>query len=171
MTIVAVSDTNIFIDLLETSLLEKLFHLPWEIHTTDFILNEIKEAHQKKHMNTIRSHYKLTVKRFEIDELNTLIDFYEEQKSKSNISLQDCSVWTYSKANGYVLMTGDGNLRKAAKADGIEVHGILYIFDQFVEHQLLTPAEAANKLEELKMLNQRLPMQELDKRILQWRQI
>ena len=32
MTIVAVSDTNIFIDLLETSLLEKLFHLPWEIH-------------------------------------------------------------------------------------------------------------------------------------------
>ena len=28
MTIVAVSDTNIFIDLLETSLLEKLFHLP-----------------------------------------------------------------------------------------------------------------------------------------------
>lgn len=78
MTIVAVSDTNIFIDLLETSLLEKLFHLPWEIHTTDFILNEIKEAHQKKQMNTIRSHYKLTVKRFEIDELNTLIDFYEE---------------------------------------------------------------------------------------------
>ena len=55
MTIVAVSDTNIFIDLLETSLLEKLFHLPWEIHTTDFILNEIKEAHQKKQMNTIRS--------------------------------------------------------------------------------------------------------------------
>ena len=170
MTIVAVSDTNIFIDLLETSLLEKLFLLPWEIHTTDFILNEIKEEHQKKLMNTIRRQYKLTVKTFDIDELDDLIDFYEEQKSKSNITLQDCSVWTYSRDNGYMLMTGDGKLRSAAKADGIEVHGILYIFDQFVEHQLLTPAEAADKLEELKLLNQRLPKSELDKRIEHWRQ-
>ena len=47
MTIVAVSDTNIFIDLLETSLLDKLFLLPWEIHTTEFILNEIKEEPHK----------------------------------------------------------------------------------------------------------------------------
>ena len=69
-----------------------------------------------------------------------------------------------------MLMTGDGKLRSAAKADGIEVHGILYIFDQFVEHQLLTPAEAADKLEELKLLNQRLPKSELDKRIEHWRQ-
>lgn len=169
MTIVAVSDTNIFIDLLETSLLEKLFLLPWKIHTTDFILNEIKEERQKKQMDAIKHQYELTVKVFDIDELADLLDFYEEQRSKSNLSLQDCSVWTYSKNNGFALITGDGKLRIAAKADGVEVHGILYIFDQFVEHKILTSKEAADKLEELKLLNQRLPKSDIDKRIDKWR--
>lgn len=37
MEIIVVSDTNIFIDLIEVGLLDKFFSLPWEIHTTDMI--------------------------------------------------------------------------------------------------------------------------------------
>ena len=31
---IVVNDTNIFIDLYKTGLLEEMFSLPWEIHTT-----------------------------------------------------------------------------------------------------------------------------------------
>ncbi len=43
METVVVSDTNIFIDLISVDLLDEFFRLPFEIHTTDFIIHELKE--------------------------------------------------------------------------------------------------------------------------------
>ena len=48
MEIIAVSDTNIFIDLIEIGLLDEFFALPWETHTTDMIIHELKVIEQKK---------------------------------------------------------------------------------------------------------------------------
>ena len=47
MEIVVVSDTNIFIDLYNVDLLDEFFSLDIEIHTTDFVMNElIVEKHK-----------------------------------------------------------------------------------------------------------------------------
>lgn len=39
---IVVNDTNVFIDLLEVGLLDKFFLLSWEIHTTDFVMLELR---------------------------------------------------------------------------------------------------------------------------------
>ncbi len=39
---IVVSDTNIFIDLISVNLLDGFFSLPWEIHTTDMIMEGAK---------------------------------------------------------------------------------------------------------------------------------
>lgn len=39
-----VSDTNIFIDLWKIDLLDAFFQLPVEIHTTDFVINELTKG-------------------------------------------------------------------------------------------------------------------------------
>lgn len=44
---IVVSDTNIFIDLISVNLLDGFFSLPWEIHTTDMIMKELKDSNQK----------------------------------------------------------------------------------------------------------------------------
>ena len=41
---IVVSDTNIFIDLISVNLLDGFFSLPWEIHTTDMIMKELKDS-------------------------------------------------------------------------------------------------------------------------------
>lgn len=43
MGTIVVNDTNIFIDLISVDLLDEFFSLPIDIHTTDFVINELTQ--------------------------------------------------------------------------------------------------------------------------------
>lgn len=75
----------------------------------------------------------------------------------------------YSKQNDYTLITGDGLLRKCASGDGVNVKGLLFIFDELVWNDLITPVTAAEKLERQIVLGSRLPKNECEKRLRKWR--
>jgi len=45
---VVVTDVSVFFDLFEIQVLPEFFALGWEIHTTDFVYNEILQADQKE---------------------------------------------------------------------------------------------------------------------------
>ena len=51
---------------------------------------------------------------------------------------------------------------------GVEVRGILYVFDELVETGTIPFEIAAEKLALLKELNPRLPQSELEKRLKMW---
>lgn len=51
---IVVSDINIFIDLISVNLLDGFFSLPWEIHTTDMIMKELKDSNQKAVVDAFR---------------------------------------------------------------------------------------------------------------------
>lgn len=165
---IVVSDTNIFIDLFSVGLLNEFFALDIDVHTTDFVVNELVMAEQR---NAVLSFKKLKIKRFDSKEIARLFTFYSEKHSRTNVSLPDCSVLMYAEENGYALLTGDGKLRKVAIAEGTEVRGVLYIFDKLVEDGLLTPKKACEKLQLLRKLNGRLPSKEIEKRLDYWMQI
>ena len=101
-------------------------------------------------------------------EMIELVSFQRKMQDKTNVSIQDCSVWLYAQDNGYILLTGDGKLRKTAIKEGTNVRGILYIFDKLVEEKLLTPQKACEKLQLLRQINGRLPSKEIEKRIEIW---
>ena len=71
--------------------------------------------------------------------------------------------------SGCRILTGDRQLRNRAEERGITVSGILYVFDLLVEHGLIPPSEAAQKLETLFRINPRLPKREREVRIEKWR--
>ena len=48
MDIIVVNDTNVLIDLYSIDLLEAFFRLPLQVHTTDFVLNELVKDDQRK---------------------------------------------------------------------------------------------------------------------------
>ena len=52
---------------------------------------------------------------------------------------------------------------------GIEVHGIFYIFDKLVEHKLITLSVASAALNFLSGHNNRLPKNEIEKRLELWK--
>lgn len=164
--VIVVSDANIFIDLCNVGLLEDFFLLPWHIHTTDMVYSEVKEPEQKKQLEAIKS--KIHIKTYAPSELLELWKFQQEIHRFSNLSIQDCSILSYCKRNGYTLLTGDKVLRTKAEEKTVTVRGIIYIFDQLVNHGIVIPQTAAEKLEQLFSINHRLPQKEIEKRITRW---
>jgi len=50
---IVVNDTNLFIDLIHAELIEQFFQLPFEVHTTDFVIGEIEEPDQEEIINEL----------------------------------------------------------------------------------------------------------------------
>ena len=166
---IVVSDTNIFIDLVKLGLLGDFFSLPWDIHTTDFVINELEVAEQKADVTAFIKRKKLTVGKLDSEEVGLIVERSDETGGK--ISITDFSVCYYAQKNGYTLLTGDMNLRKVATKENISVHGILFLFDELVKHAILPPELAADTLIKLKGVNTRLPLEEVDSRIKKWETI
>lgn len=165
---VVVNDTNIFIDLFSIDLLNEFFALPLQIHTVDFVLAEIAEQDQIKVLQPFLGIGKLYVKKYSVEELQELVEFYNS--CEGNVSISDCAVWQYAQTNHYRLLTGDKQLRKSAIEAGVSVSGILFVFDILIEFNIIPKSVAANKLEQLRLINKRLPKREIDERISHWRE-
>ncbi|MDE7074448.1 MAG: hypothetical protein K2O69_05270 [Odoribacter sp.] len=167
MDIIVVNDTNVFIDLYCIGLLETFFRLAQQVHTTDFVVNELVKDDQRKKVEEYVKSGRLFVKRHTAEELMDILRF--QQMQDNNVSLTDCSVWLYAQNNRYRLLTGDNKLRKSAIQAGTVVSGILYVFDQLVEQRLITPQEACDKLTLLRSINNRLPDKDIGERLRRWK--
>ncbi len=140
---IIVQDTNIILDLLFLDLLESTLQLNYEFSTVDFVLTEFIKPEQKE---------KPTI----------------TAMMTKNLSFTDCALWYSAKKLNGILLTGDAKLRKTAIADKIDVRGIFFIFDQLIEHKIITHATALIKLLQLQQHNNRLPKVEFEKRIDLW---
>lgn len=154
-------------DLCTADLLAEFISLPWSIHTTDMVLSEIKEESQIQKINVVKS--QMTIKDFTPEELLTLLKFQQEIHQTCNLSIQDCSILSYCEDHGYTMLTGDKVLRSKASERRISVRGIIYIFDQFVDNNIIPAPMAAERLEKLSSINQRLPKKEIESRLLKWK--
>lgn len=166
---IIVNDTNIFIDLYSCNLLDDFFMLPYNIHTTDFVMNELKEDEQRKVVTKFRNSGQLTIKSFDPQEILSIWEYYRMANKVCNLSIEDCSVLKYTKSlNGARLLTGDKTLRTRAEGEGIVVSGVLFIFDELVKHKIISPKEAVYHLKLLIEKNVRLPKDEIVKRFILW---
>lgn len=167
--IIVVNDTNVLIDLHSIGLLEEFFSLPWEVHTTELVMLELVRKWQNEEVSQYKTKGQLHIPLLSEREMQIIVNMMLKFGSITNVSLADCSVWYYARENKYILLTGDRKLRGVSSLDGVEVHGTIYIFDKMVEHKVLTPSIAAEKLELLYSINHRLPKSEIDLRIKLWR--
>ena len=162
---IIISDTNIFLDLITVNMLDALFQLPCDICTSDFVINEIAWPEQRAEIDKHIITKELEAISFGFNDLVKI----NELHNNSSTSMTDCSVWYLAKETGGRLLTGDGRLRKAAESDGVKVSGILYVFDNLVEYNILDKTTASALLQQLMAVNSRLPKQECEKRILRWK--
>lgn len=162
---IVINDANILIDLVKLELIDAFSKLDFDLHTTDFVLDELNDE-QKSPIVNLNNGKKLTV-----IETTETIDFQGITtilEKSTGLSFEDCSVWYYSKKMSGILLTGDGKLRKQASKDKIEVRGIIYLFDVLLNQKLISFQEAIEKIKQLMLLNNRLPKKEIDKRIELW---
>ena len=75
---IVVNDTNVFIDLYEIGLLEDFFSLPWEVHTTDFVMLELQKEGQHETVARYQTDKRLVVPVFEAKELLEIGNMYQQ---------------------------------------------------------------------------------------------
>ena len=133
----------------------------------DFVVAEIADADQRRIFDELVAQGGIFIDGFTADEV---IEIVEEHSSVSgNLSIPDCSVCYFARKHNVPMLTGDRRLRRYAEEQSIEVHGILFIFDELVKHDIISTSMAADRLEELFAINARLPKAEIRERINRWR--
>jgi predicted nucleic acid-binding protein len=162
---IVINDANILIDLAKLDLLDVFSKLPFDLYTTDFVYEELNEE-QKSPVSVLHKNGYLKI--IETEEILDFQSITELLESSSGLSFEDCSVWYYSQKLSGTLLTGDGKLRKQVSKQGIEVRGVIFVFDELVKQNLLDFPVAIEKIKQLYQLNNRLPKKEIDKRIEYW---
>ncbi len=163
---ILINDANILIDLVKLDFLNQFANLPHELHTTDFILEEINNE-QKRAISRLINEDKINL--IVTSDIEDFLGINDLLENSSGLSFEDCSAWYYSKKMNGTLVTGDVKLRKIALKNGIEVRGIIFILDEILKYDLITFEVAIEKIERLYQLNTRLPQQELTKRVELWK--
>ena len=166
---IIVNDTNIFIDLHTSGLLNDFFILPIEVHAVDFVISELTDDEQRQAVEFFVNSNQLKVHNLSGEEILDVANF--QASLTGNLSFTDCAVCHYAKKNDYTLLTGDAQLRKQAIKSNVKVKGIIYVLDILVEHQVITPQLAAERISLLYKINQRLPKKEIEERITRWSKI
>jgi len=164
---IIVNDANILIDLVELQLLPQFFALNFEFFTTTLILEELLDEQQAQ-LETYLLQKILIAEEMSAIDLEAIKVI---EKSKPKLSQQDCSAYHQATSKQGTLVTSDNVLRKFAKATNIDVHGHLWVFDQMVAQNTLTPITASQKLMELcNVINTqlKLPKAECDQRHQVW---
>jgi len=160
----AVTDANIFIDLIKLQMLTLLFNIDIEIHTTKEIVDQLNDD-QLLHLTEFIDSQHLLVHYLSARQLQEVIDLAAPRA----LELADKSVAWLSLQLTATVLTGDGPLRKFCRTKHLEVRGIIWLFDAIVEKGLVSPLSAAEKMESLLGINSRLPKDECFHRIQQWR--
>lgn len=153
---VVVSDTNIFIDLIDMGLVAAFFECGLEIHTTAMVVDEVKNEHQRKQLLSYPS---LVVRKYKESDYETVYEYYVHTKRFSNLSVTDCSVLLYAKELGCTLLTNDGKLRNVAKKEKVEVKRLLSIIMYLVDSGKVKIDVAKSAMEKLMESNNRAPVE------------
>ena len=136
---VLVSDTSILIDLERGGLIETCFNLPYQFTVPDILYDrELKNyggpALVERGLKVIES-----------DEATAVLAVQYARQVPA-LSAADAFAIALARSEGWMLLSGDAALRKLADGEGIECHGVLWIFDQLHILKTLSPEDLFERL-------------------------
>lgn len=142
-----VVDTSVLIDLRKACSLSLLTKSTYDLITTNIAFGELKHFTHDQINELIRGG--LRVIPLSLKFLNRLNYFLEENQWM--VSPVDASLYLLAKSySGSILLTGDGELRKLAQSNGLEVHGTIWLFQQFFRSEISTPTKLCSALQKLR---------------------
>lgn len=157
-----ITGSSVFFDIIKIKALPEFFALKFEICTTDFVIDEILKSEQKEQIEIFIRSKKLTVFELSDSEIEEVQNFKTRRFFKTLI---DKTVLWKAKQLDCPLLTGDAKLKSEAVEQGVIVHGSLWVIRVIVEQKIISAAFGAQCLERLKIINDRLPFEEIDKLI------
>ena len=161
---ISVTDANIFIDLLYLKVHSHLFNIGLEIHTSYEVFAEL-DMDQRSELELFIVNGSFVIHEIEKEKLHSIFG----EISVGGLSRPDKTIIHLASHQKSIVLSGDLKLRRYCHDNNIEVHGVLWLFDKFIENHCISPAEATVHLIQLMRYNTWLPTQECEKRILKWK--
>ena len=162
---IVVCDANILIDLLQIDLFNAFFKLKWEVHVPPDVVDEVQEANSDQLARAIQSR-EILLPIFTPEELFHIQDYKAKYQP---LSIQDCSCLFLAENLSAILLTGERKLKTVATSShGINVHGVLWIFERPRRKKIITRRKAHAGLSQLITLNNRLPKSECERLLKRW---
>jgi hypothetical protein len=123
---ILISDTSVLIDLERAGLLEFMFLLPFEFAVPDLLY----ERELVGEMGQTLVRLGLRVEPLTSAEVRRAT---EVNRAHARLSTPDTFAFVLAQTRGWGLLTGDGVLRELATAERLEMHGVLWVIDQFAD--------------------------------------
>jgi predicted nucleic acid-binding protein len=164
---VVVQDASVLIDLGTAELLDAWFSLGIETLTTSLVWREVNRRSQKARMRQFARDERLQIVPVGAEAMSEVLRL--KMDLPRQVTINDASTLHLALARKAILLTGDQNLRSAAAARAVPVHGVLWLLDHLVREQALSARAAAKKLELLRRLNPRLPKGDCAALLAKWR--
>lgn len=162
---IIVNDTNILIDLANTGLIGYCSAMDIQFLTTDIVVREIRKSQQKQAVQQFIDSGTLKEISFQGEDAVQFALTYRELERTTNLTPVDCSVMLLAQKMQCRLLTSDQKLKRQAEARGILTNGLLWLTDQMVERQIVTPLLMMNALQTLLETNSRAPRELILERI------
>lgn len=150
-----ISDANILIDIEDGQLTPVVFRLPYEIAVPDLLYEfELRErqSHLLKAGLKVKS---LTAQ--SVQKAESLTRQYPRP------SMMDHFALALAIQEQCPLLTGDKDLRSAARSEGVEVHGTIWIIEELLKQKLIHQAQARGSFDSMKAKGSRLPWGDVEK--------
>ena len=161
---IAVTDANIFIDLINLQMLAHLFELAIEIITSQEIVDQLNDMQFKALIPFIEARH-LKVHLFTSDQFQEITRL----DAPRSLDFADKSLAWLAVHLEAAVLTGDGPLRKFCLSRNLDVKGLVWLFDVWVENEHIAPTYAAEKMQFLISYNSRMPKDICEERIRKWR--
>lgn len=123
---VLVSDTSVLIDLERGQLLDEMFRLPFEFAVPDLLYARELTGPLGEQLVALGLRVEILTPA-ELSRATTV------RRQNASLSTPDTFAFAIAESRKWTLLTGDGGLRELALAERIEMHGVLWLFDQFAD--------------------------------------
>jgi|SRR5690625_477115 len=150
-----ISDTNIFIDLIEGNILHLLFRLSYQVGVPDILYFEELAG---QHSNLID--LGLTTLTLESE---SMVYAHTLTRNYQRASRNDCFALALAKQENAPLITGDKELRKAAEKEQVKCKGTIWVVEKMLIQQLISVDDACSAFKRMKKQQRRLPWEQVEK--------
>lgn len=156
-----VTDANVLIDYLVGELVAELFDLDCRLAIPDVLFAEELESHHSELIDLGLE--LLSLSSAAIERTAGLAS------SHRRVSRNDLLALALAEQERGILLTGDAALRRAARSEGVEVHGSLWLADKMWEHGAARGDRMVMAFERMKAAGRRLPWDQVESRRARWR--
>jgi rRNA-processing protein FCF1 len=154
-------DANILLDFITGDIIDALFLLPFDFHTSDIVAHEISKSFSGKQLKQLG----LIILDLEEPEV---LEIFTLKQEHIELSIEDVSVYFLSHKHDAMILSNDGPLRDLADTSKIEYHGTLWLLGELIEKDLLSTWDAARALRQMLANKRWLPRAECEKLIKKW---